>query len=684
MTPARLILLLLLILVAVVVVLVVLRRGSAQRDAQRVEAAGLRADADTMATTVAGQSIFADQATQRAELARVEAEDKASEAARLEAEAAEHRAAAEATQREYEATLRRADDIDPDVKESEFPAVADEVEPAPAVSGSTDAAPAPAASGAPAAAVTGARAGDDLPMTRAERREAREAEVASDAGSASVAPSGAAAGTVGSVAAGTSAWTGRTDDESSPESERIASAADFRDDVTPDAADSVDESQEPDATPTQEPGDATPTQEPGEVYSADGTGTESDMSNDARTDTAEHTPHENGLDAGQAATGAAAGAGGAYAATRALHEERTDDTDAVRDAADADDDTTDAARDAAGADRVTTDADRDTATAADDTADAADGDEDRSEPSHDLSHDVESPRGEWGGPPQDEPAEMTIVDPEAYAATEPLMASEQGAPVQPEAVDSEHEVTEGEHGLGADDRRARTAAERDGTTERDGTVEHEGTTDRDGTTEHVGTDEHAPAEAGAAVADTDDADRSAADVAQGSTEERFDPTPTRDWAADEGELLEETHDRGDRLEAERADLAQETDDATTATDTTAADVATASDTTASHDATDATAADDASDATASGESVSTGTEGRRISGFDELRDGGFGVGSAAPLDDGAQPLDHPVAGYRDTMTYRLPGDAGYDSAEPHVWFYDEGAAERSGFRRSEG
>ena len=91
---------------------------------------------------------------------------------------------------------------------------------------------------------------------------------------------------------------------------------------------------------------------------------------------------------------------------------------------------------------------------------------------------------------------------------------------------------------------------------------------------------------------------------------------------------------------------------------------------------DATASDDATDATASG--------GRRISAFDELRDGGFGVGSAAPLDDGAQPLDHPVQAYRDTMTYRLPGDAGYDSAEPHVWFYDEGAAERSGFRRSEG
>ena len=40
--------------------------------------------------------------------------------------------------------------------------------------------------------------------------------------------------------------------------------------------------------------------------------------------------------------------------------------------------------------------------------------------------------------------------------------------------------------------------------------------------------------------------------------------------------------------------------------------------------------------------------------------------------------------YRDTMTFRAPGDAGYDSVDPDVWFYDEGAAERSGFRRADG
>jgi hypothetical protein len=236
------------------------------------------------------------------------------------------------------------------------------------------------------------------------------------------------------------------------------------------------------------------------------------------------------------------------------------------------------------------------------------------------------------------------------------MASEQTAPVQPDAVDTDGEAT---------DREATERHDADG-----------GTTGDEVTHRHDADGEHAPAEAGAAVAETDDTDRSAADVAEERSEERYDPTPTRDWAADEGELLEETHDRGDRLEAERADLAHDSDEASGAAAT--------DDATASDDATGATASDDATGATASDDTGSTAAEGRRVSGFDELRDGGFGVGSAAPLDDGGQPLDHPVAAYRDTMTYRLPGDTGYESAEPHVWFYDEGAAERNGFRRSEG
>jgi hypothetical protein len=118
MTAARLILLLLLILVAVVSSSSVLRRAPAQRDAQRVEAAGCAPTPTPWPTTVRGQSVFADQAAQRAEAGAGRGGGQGPRGSALEAEAAEHRAAAEATQREYEATMRRADDIDPDVKKS--------------------------------------------------------------------------------------------------------------------------------------------------------------------------------------------------------------------------------------------------------------------------------------------------------------------------------------------------------------------------------------------------------------------------------------------------------------------------------------------------------------------------------------------------------------------------------------
>src|SRR4051812_19082587 len=73
--------------------------------------------------------------------------------------------------------------------------------------------------------------------------------------------------------------------------------------------------------------------------------------------------------------------------------------------------------------------------------------------------------------------------------------------------------------------------------------------------------------------------------------------------------------------------------------------------------------------------------GRRTSGFDEVVDGGFGIGSAAPIADGAQPLGHAVKGIRDGKTFLGPDDAGYDDVEPDVWFYNEEAARRAGFRR---
>ena len=85
------------------------------------------------------------------------------------------------------------------------------------------------------------------------------------------------------------------------------------------------------------------------------------------------------------------------------------------------------------------------------------------------------------------------------------------------------------------------------------------------------------------------------------------------------------------------------------------------------------------DETATAEDASP--SGRRVSAFDEVVDGGFGLGSAAPIGDGAQPLGHAVKGTRDGQTFLAPDDAGYDDLEPDVWFYNEDAARRAGFHR---
>ena len=682
MNAGRLLLLLLLIVVAVVVVLVVLRRGSAQRDAQRVEAAGLRTEADTLAATMAGQSAYAEQAAQRAELARVEAEDKAREAERLQAEAAQHRATVEAAQRDYDNTMRRADDMDPDVKESAFPPVSETArhdddddgvgEPATDGPGSSDAAPAAAAATAPAAAAAldgddhdtpeRERTEDDALMTRAERREAREAggshsgdgsddPAAHDDDEAAV-PTAAA----GAAASGATAWATREEPDRSPESERIASATDFRDDVPAERADAR------------------------EVYPEQRGGSDSGMSEETDTGTNEHSQRDDGLGAGEAAGLAATGAGGAYAATRALQSDRSDEM---------------------GEDRAEGGSDAAEGSGTDDLVTDSRTDENGTDAGTDVSHDVETPRGEWGGPHDDEsavegsgsrtgetpdtgrregsvgePGEVTMIaEPEAYAATEPVMAQDQTSPVAPADADDDTRVGESNHAtdreVGDSDETTRVgdSATSMGGSDHDG-HDHEGhvhdghdhgEADRRSGTELEDAD-HAPAEAGAAVTEVDETDRGGV---HDSAEDRFDTTPTRDWAADEGELLQESSQRGDRLEEERAELAGQDEGSTGAT------------------ASGQWGADDSRDAS-DDDASRRASVGRRVSGFDELRDGGFGVGSAAPLHDGAQPLDHPVQADRDSMTYRLPGDAGYDASEPHVWFYDEGAAQRSGFRRSDG
>ena len=73
----------------------------------------------------------------------------------------------------------------------------------------------------------------------------------------------------------------------------------------------------------------------------------------------------------------------------------------------------------------------------------------------------------------------------------------------------------------------------------------------------------------------------------------------------------------------------------------------------------------------------------RISGLDEVVDGGFGIGSAAPIPDGAQPLGHPIKANVDTKTYQDLHSPWYASTSPDVWFLDAGFAERAGFHRAE-
>ena len=73
----------------------------------------------------------------------------------------------------------------------------------------------------------------------------------------------------------------------------------------------------------------------------------------------------------------------------------------------------------------------------------------------------------------------------------------------------------------------------------------------------------------------------------------------------------------------------------------------------------------------------------RISELHEVVDGGFGIGSAAPIEDGVQPLGHPIKANLDTKTYQDLHSPWYVQTEPDVWFLDAGFAERAGFHRAE-
>ena len=79
----------------------------------------------------------------------------------------------------------------------------------------------------------------------------------------------------------------------------------------------------------------------------------------------------------------------------------------------------------------------------------------------------------------------------------------------------------------------------------------------------------------------------------------------------------------------------------------------------------------------------SGTRVRRISELHEVVDGGFGIGSAAVIADGGQPLGHPIKAVLATRTYVDLHSPSYDEVEPDLWFLDAGFAERAGFRHAD-
>ena len=79
-----------------------------------------------------------------------------------------------------------------------------------------------------------------------------------------------------------------------------------------------------------------------------------------------------------------------------------------------------------------------------------------------------------------------------------------------------------------------------------------------------------------------------------------------------------------------------------------------------------------------------GHHGLRESSLDEIRDGGHGWGSAAPIGPDIMPIGHPVKAWYDTGSFVCEGDMGYDGAQPDVWFIDAEAAQRAGFRHGLG
>ena len=690
---------------------IISRGKQRQLDEQRAEAARIRAGAQERTAALQGQETFAQQSTERADLARREAEERARqaeesarEAQRVEEEARRHQADLERGRLERDAELRRADELDPDVE-------LDKNDPRPLPEDlDDDVRPldetrvhAPVSAEAPAATSAGTSTGAPADSeTVGDVETVGDSEAVGD--SETVADSvttpdsqeqgrtehgwgtGAAAAGAGAAAAG-SAYAATRGNEPDDASARLASGVDYSDNGAEHQEAFGDRDGDADRTGAVHH----------DAYST-GAADQGAHHHDDEPVTREWTPVDTSREADQATDSVSDGVQGDERA-----QETTMSDEELFGAKAVPNDVADAGR---------TSEDRDLRDDESRDGDPRDGDSRDGDSRDDAVADDTTTSGASDGD-----AEMTIIgDVEDYASTEPLPADEQtpGTSPDPSEASAARDLggsgddLAGRESTDLDDSGDRETAESgrtgshavDADSLADSAESHSGATTVDEpTTEETWDDE-------TSGGDSDTRDNGSRDSDAGRTGEWGGAASTGAAAGAGGAAA--TSDSGtsdsDVSDADRSADADRTDNADA--DRTADAGGDEGD--ASHwpdgtdrintteDGTDEPGTDESGTATGEprggdedqggqdGAASGGGGSSRRISAMDEIRDGGFGVGSAAPFEDRAQPLDHPVQAYRDTMTYRTPDAEGYDSAEPDVWFYDEDAARRAGFNPSQG
>ena len=643
-----------------------------QLDEQRSEAARIRAGAEEHDATIRGQEAFVQQADERASFARQEAEERARqaeesarEAQRVQDEASRHQEELDRARLARDAQLRRADEIDPDVEVAEGdprPLPEDLDDDVRSPDSTRDHTPDTATRTAEAEPET--RVHTPVPAAQSDTsvRERQHADPVVDSeplgsGASASEPvaetdrdqdrgswGAGAAATGASAAAIGSAYAATRGDVTDDEAARLASGVDYSDHREGDSAhsaDSVDSAHseyEPAHAADSTRGDewGTPAVDEGtwttqDTERTDITGTTDRVATDGTTHDAQPTVGSDRVDLEE----------------RQGHDMSEHDDTTRSDASDASDATQN----------------REATTQGQDT----------------------TPSGE---------GEMAIIsDIEDYASTEPLPMDGQTPSGNDDTSDASRDDDLRQGSVTTD-----SESDADTSTTRDDSVTEEPTTE-----ENWESDATSSGSDSTTDSSTDSSTDSLTDSGTESRSDSFTDSGTES-RSDSGDAdLNAGVDAGSSASSDTADdntsagdegvrteggdashWPDGTDRVNTLDSDSVGDERQSADFDGSHD--ESATTDHSAEAEApESESGSAGDgSGRRMSGVDEIRDGGFGVGSAAPFEDRAQPADHPVQAYNDTRTFRVPGSAGYDSAEPDVWFYDEEAARRAGFNPSEG